>query len=319
MRLLRQALRAEARRGRRRPLSLPLAAPVTPEAIMAAFGQRGPLPRAALAAAGQSREALVPVFLDRIERLTRADPDVAAGDLAFIFIYHLLAEWRETRAYRPMLRLLRSDPEMIDALMGDGITECGARLVVSLFDGDLGADRRGGARPARRGVRPRADARRAGDARPRPPAAAADGRGRPAPVSRRGGRGDARYRLVRLEHGGRRPRHGRHDAGGAPGLRGRADRSSAGALLGLRGRPGRGASRRPAAPNRAARPRSTTPSPSFPPCIASPRPTWKPKRGEPVPVATEAWLSRNAPKVGAERSLSLRQRQEVQEVLPAVS
>jgi len=104
---------------------------------MAAFGQRGPLPRAALAAAGQSREALVPVFLERIERLTRAEPDVAAGDLAFIFIYHLLAEWRETRAYRPMLRLLRSDPEVIDALMGDGITECGARLVVSLFDGDL--------------------------------------------------------------------------------------------------------------------------------------------------------------------------------------
>ena len=110
---------------------------MTPEAIMVAFGQRGPLPRAALAAAGQARQALVPVFLERIERLTRAEPDVAAGDLAFIFIYHLLAEWRETRAYRPMLRLLRSDPERIDALMGDGITECGARVVVSLFDGDL--------------------------------------------------------------------------------------------------------------------------------------------------------------------------------------
>ena len=32
--------------------------------------------------------------------------------------------------------------------MGDGITECGARLVVGLFDGDLAADRRRGARPA---------------------------------------------------------------------------------------------------------------------------------------------------------------------------
>jgi Protein of unknown function (DUF1186)/SEC-C motif len=55
---------------------------------------------------------------------------------AFIFIYHLLAEWRETRAYRPMARLLRRDPTFVDALMGDGITECVARVMASLFDGD---------------------------------------------------------------------------------------------------------------------------------------------------------------------------------------
>ena len=37
-----------------------------------------------------------------------------------------------------MLRLLRGDPEFVDTLMGDGITESGARVVVRLFDGDLG-------------------------------------------------------------------------------------------------------------------------------------------------------------------------------------
>ena len=110
---------------------------MTPEQIMAAFEERGPLPRAALRAAGASRDAMAPLFLDHIDRLLEVDVDVFDEDLAFIFVYHLLAEWRETRAYRPMARLLRRDPEFVDALMGDGITECVARVMASLFDGDL--------------------------------------------------------------------------------------------------------------------------------------------------------------------------------------
>ncbi|MFO1209031.1 MAG: DUF1186 domain-containing protein [Amaricoccus sp.] len=112
-------------------------APMTPEAIMAAFGERGPLPREAIEAAREAREALVPVFLDHIDGLMTADLDAAADDLAFVFVYHLLAEWRETRAYRPLLRLMRRDPEFLDILMGDGTTECAARVVASVFDGDL--------------------------------------------------------------------------------------------------------------------------------------------------------------------------------------
>ena len=111
---------------------------MTPEQIMAAFQERGPLPRAALRAAGASRDAMAPLFLDHIDRLLEVDTDVFDEDLAFIFIYHLLAEWRETRAYRPMARLLRRDPAFVDALMGDGITECAARVMASLFDGDPG-------------------------------------------------------------------------------------------------------------------------------------------------------------------------------------
>ena len=79
----------------------------------------------------------MPIFLDHIDRLLEVDVDTFDEDLPFVFIYHLLAEWRETRAYRPMARLLRRDPTFVDALMGDGITECGARVMVGLFDGDL--------------------------------------------------------------------------------------------------------------------------------------------------------------------------------------
>ena len=111
---------------------------MTPEAIMAALEKRGPLPRKALRAAGECREAMVPMLLAYIDRLLEVDVDDLDDDgQAFIFVYHLLAEWRETRAYRPVARLLRRDPTFVDTLMGDGITECVARVVVGLFDGDL--------------------------------------------------------------------------------------------------------------------------------------------------------------------------------------
>ena len=41
--------------------------PMTPAEIMATFERQGPLPRAAIEAARQEREAMVPVFLDYID------------------------------------------------------------------------------------------------------------------------------------------------------------------------------------------------------------------------------------------------------------
>jgi hypothetical protein len=102
---------------------------MTPDRIMSAFEERGSLPRAALQAAGESREAMVPLLLDRIDRLLEADVDAVDDDPAFVLVYHLLAEWRETQAYRPMVRLLRREPAFVDALMGDGINDpcpCGS-------------------------------------------------------------------------------------------------------------------------------------------------------------------------------------------------
>ena len=110
---------------------------MTPAAIMAALEADGPLPRDALEAAGQSRDAMVPVFLDYIDRLQSAKIVDLKGMDAFIFGFFLLAEWRETRAYRPLAKLLRRDPEFLDALMGDAITESSARVMAGVFDGDV--------------------------------------------------------------------------------------------------------------------------------------------------------------------------------------
>lgn len=110
---------------------------MTPPEIMAALEANGPLPREALEAAGQSREAMVPVFLDYIGQLQSAEIDDLEGMGAFVFIFFLLAEWRETRAYRPLAQLLRRDPEFLDALLGDSITEASARVMAGVFDGDV--------------------------------------------------------------------------------------------------------------------------------------------------------------------------------------
>ena len=110
---------------------------MTPTEIMAAYEDRGPLPRDALMAAGQSRDAMVPVFLDYIEKLQSAGIDDLEDMNAFIFIFFQLAEWRETQAYRPLARLLRRDPVFLDRLLGDAITESSARVMAAVFDGDL--------------------------------------------------------------------------------------------------------------------------------------------------------------------------------------
>lgn len=110
---------------------------MTPAEIMAALEANGPLPREALEAAGQSRDAMVPIFLDYIGKLQTAKIDDLEGMDAFVFIFFLLAEWRETQAYHPLATLLRRDPEFLDALLGDSITEASARVMAGVFDGDL--------------------------------------------------------------------------------------------------------------------------------------------------------------------------------------
>ena len=165
------------------------------------------------------------MFLDRIERLLEVDVDAFDEDLALIFIYHLLAEWRETRAYRPMARLLRRDRAFVDALMNDGITECVARVMASLFDGDL--------EPMLEAILDEdADQFVRGQmidalvilALDRPPLKPAVER-LPTAVPCVGVRHDAGHRVLILGLRGRRPRSGGHDAARPAGLRRRADRA----------------------------------------------------------------------------------------------
>jgi uncharacterized protein len=55
---------------------------------------------------------------------------------ALFYVFHLLGEWREKSAYRPLARLLASDPERLEALLGDAIVSTSHRIMAAVFDGD---------------------------------------------------------------------------------------------------------------------------------------------------------------------------------------
>jgi hypothetical protein len=112
---------------------------MTPEEIFTALAAPEGLPRAAMVAAGERREEMIPVFLDLIHRLRRSNTSsVADDDLAvFLFAYFRLGEWGDPRAYRPLAALLRHNPEFLEQLLGDAITEGTARVMAAVCDGDL--------------------------------------------------------------------------------------------------------------------------------------------------------------------------------------
>jgi hypothetical protein len=112
---------------------------MSPDEILAALAAPEGFPREAMTAAGEHREEMIPVVLDLIERLQRADLNsVSEADRAgFLFVFYLLGEWRDPRTYRPLTGLLRHDPELLDVLLGDALTEATARVIAGVFDGDL--------------------------------------------------------------------------------------------------------------------------------------------------------------------------------------
>jgi hypothetical protein len=94
------------------------------------------LPRGALKAASAQRVEMLPLFLDEIETYLALEPAARAQPTPLFFIFHLLGEWREKAAYRPLARLLRLPRREVDRIFGDGITTTSHRVMASVFDGD---------------------------------------------------------------------------------------------------------------------------------------------------------------------------------------
>jgi Protein of unknown function (DUF1186)/SEC-C motif len=94
------------------------------------------LPREALKAASARRVEMFPLFVQEIETYLALEPAARAKPTPLFFIFHLLGEWREKAAYRPLARLLRLPRRDVDAIFGDGITTTSHRVMASVFDGD---------------------------------------------------------------------------------------------------------------------------------------------------------------------------------------
>ena len=94
------------------------------------------LPREALKTASAQRDKMLPLFLREIETYLALEPAARAKPTPLFFVFHLLGEWREKVAYRPLARLLRLPGHEIDAIFGDGITTTSHRVMAAIFDGD---------------------------------------------------------------------------------------------------------------------------------------------------------------------------------------
>jgi hypothetical protein len=64
------------------------------------------------------------------------EPAARASPTPLFFIFHLLGEWREKTAHRPLARLLRCPADEADAVLGDAAAETCHRVMAAVFDGD---------------------------------------------------------------------------------------------------------------------------------------------------------------------------------------
>jgi Protein of unknown function (DUF1186)/SEC-C motif len=100
--------------------------------ILDQLGAGKGLPVAAMRAADAHRAEVLPVFLQAIEMPT---PDKVTRDALF-FVFHLLGQWREKSAYRPLAAFLHSPTNEIGQVLGDAVTETSHRVMAAVFDGD---------------------------------------------------------------------------------------------------------------------------------------------------------------------------------------
>ena len=103
--------------------------------ILDQLGQLERLPVEAIRAADADRASAVPMFLDTIERYLSEGGGISTQNAIF-FMFHMLGQWREKAAYRPLVRLLRRPPDEVDEIFGGAVTETTHRVMAAVFDGD---------------------------------------------------------------------------------------------------------------------------------------------------------------------------------------
>ncbi|MBZ0127546.1 MAG: DUF1186 domain-containing protein [Rhodobacteraceae bacterium] len=112
---------------------------MTPADIMRDLARDDIFPKAAMTEARARQDEMVPIFIDLVSRLTRQRiPAMRDSDLmALIPVFHMLGEWQDPKAYRPLVRMLRLPTKVIDYLLGDAVTETSFRVIAATFDGDV--------------------------------------------------------------------------------------------------------------------------------------------------------------------------------------
>jgi hypothetical protein len=97
------------------------------------------LPRATIRECIARQGEMVPIFLEILRGYADGRDAIDDREGALFFIIHILGELGERRAFAPLMDLLNGDPERVEAVLGDAITETAQMLIISVFDGNLNA------------------------------------------------------------------------------------------------------------------------------------------------------------------------------------
>jgi hypothetical protein len=76
---------------------------------------------------------MVPLFLMAFDRAEAASPSMQD---ALFFAFHLLCQWHEKSAYRPLAAFLRRPSDEVEPILAGATTETTHRVMASVFDGD---------------------------------------------------------------------------------------------------------------------------------------------------------------------------------------
>jgi hypothetical protein len=104
-----------------------------PAELIPRLAYHGKIPTEAIHAARDNWTSVAPAFVQAIEQFLSGDRSATAS---LWIIFHLLGESRETSAYRPLARLLRSPSDDIDEIFASTDCETVHKVMEAVFDGD---------------------------------------------------------------------------------------------------------------------------------------------------------------------------------------
>jgi hypothetical protein len=97
-----------------------------------------PFPHEAVALACRHRNEVAPHLIAVLEAIAENPEPARDGEyMLHLYAMHLLAHWRDTRAYRPLAKLGHNGDKTIEDILGDVVTETYGRMLASVCDGDL--------------------------------------------------------------------------------------------------------------------------------------------------------------------------------------
>ena len=94
------------------------------------------LPRDVMRWALDNWDEAAPGLLGVLERFADGTDRSEEAANALFFILHLAGERRETRAFTPLCRLAK-EADVLETVMGDGVTTTLKRILIGTYDGDL--------------------------------------------------------------------------------------------------------------------------------------------------------------------------------------